>query len=226
MKKIILQHWTGPLNELAKLSSANISKYANKTGADYELLLGNVFRENLCPPMQKLYMLDERFDEYDMVVMLDTDMFTRKEMEEDIFEDVEGIGRHTEIHDRLVKGLHRMHPTITNPNGIYWGGSIYRLDRDLRQRLRIHINDNELIQFKGTGRFQDEGVMHRLAMLAKIEKDEKTYLPGNHWNCGSFEEGVETSAIIHIRTKIAPGGPKKPKIENYRDLVKRGLIEE
>ena len=225
MKKIILQHWSGHLNELAKLSSANISRYADKIGADYELLLGNVFREKLCPPMQKLYMLDERFDEYDMVVMLDTDMFTRKGMEEDVFEDVEGIGRHTEIHDRLIICLHRRHPDITNPNGIYWGGSIYRLDRELLQLLRIHIDDKELIQFKNTGYFQDEGAMHRLAMLAKIEKNEKTYLPGNHWNCGSFETGVEHSAIIHIRTKIAPGGPKRAKIENYRDLVSKGLIE-
>lgn len=226
MKKIILQHWTGTLNELAILSSANISKYAGKIGADYDLLLGNVFRENLCPPMQKLYMLDERFDEYDMVVMLDTDMFTRNGMDEDVFENVEGIGRHTEIHDRLIKSLHRRHPAMTDPNGIYWGGSIYRLDRNLRQQLRIHINDDELKQFRNTGNFQDEGAMHRLAMLANLEKNEKTYLPGNHWNCGSFEDDIETSAIIHIRTKIVPNGPKRPKIENYKDLVKRRLIEE
>ena len=68
--------------------------------------------------------------------------------------------------------------------------------------------------------------MHRLAVLSKFEIDEKTYLPGNHWNCSSFEDGVENAAFIHIRTKVTPSGPKRLKIENYRSLVSQGLIDE
>ena len=64
-KNIILQHWTGELNELCKLSSKNISSYAAIIGADYKLLRGNLFRENLSTPCQKVYMLDAVFDDYD-----------------------------------------------------------------------------------------------------------------------------------------------------------------
>jgi len=226
VKKLILQHWSGDMIELTTLSAANISKYAEKIGADYRLLRGDVFREGLSAPMQKLHMLDEEFDDYDMVVMLDADMFTRKGMNEDVFEDVEGIGRHTAVQDRLILSLRQQKPAMANVNFPYWGGSIYRLDRGLRQKLRKHINEKELPLFSGRGRFEDEGVMHRLATLAKIPKTEKTYLPGSKWNHGSFEEGIENSAIIHIRTKIAPAGPKRDKIVNYRGLVKKGLISE
>ena len=32
--------------------------------------------------------------------------------------------------------------------------------------------------------------------------------------------------MIHIRPKVTPTGPKRPKIENYREMVRRELIEE
>ena len=228
MKNIILQHWSGGMIELTELSSTNIAKYAKKIGADYKLLRGDVFRPHLklSAPCHKLHMLDKVFDEYDMVVMLDADMFTRKGMEENVFTDVVGIGRHTEVQDRLVRSLVNKFPKLGNLNYPFWGGSIYRLDLELRQQLRNYIRDEEIINFsRNVSYYQDEGIMHRLAVLAEVAM-ENAYLPGNHWNCGSFETGVENSAIIHIRTKVAPNGPKKPKIENYRDLVKRGLIEE
>lgn len=42
MKNIILQHYDGELGELEKLSIDNISNYAKKCGAEYELVLGAV----------------------------------------------------------------------------------------------------------------------------------------------------------------------------------------
>ena len=39
-----------------------------------------------------------------------------------------------------------------------------------------------------------------------------------------YREGIEKSAMIHIRTKTIPTGNKKPKLDNYYTLVKRGLI--
>jgi hypothetical protein len=55
---------------------------------------------------------------------------------------------------------------------------------------------------------------------------EGAYLDEQNWNYSSFDEGVENANIIHIRTKIKPEGPKRSKLENYRALVERGLIEE
>jgi hypothetical protein len=40
----------------------------------------------------------------------------------------------------------------------------------------------------------------------------------------SYREGIENAALIHIRTKVTPTGPKRKKIENYNELVRRGLI--
>lgn len=222
MKNLILQHWTGDMDDLGILSSTNISKYAEKVGADYRLLRGNVFNSKLCAPMQKLFMLDESFDKYDVVVMLDIDMFTRAGMEDDIFDpSITGVGMYTTIQENLFRSLCKKQPKLANPNYPYWGGAIYKLDRDMRQRLRPHIDKDELIQFAFRGNFQDEGAMHRLATLAKVEKCK---LPGSRkWCFGSSEiiqDGIETAAMIHIRN-----GPKFPKLENYFNLVERGLIE-
>ena len=222
MKNIILQHWTGALGELEVLSSKNIKKYAEKLDADYRMLRGQVFRKELTPPCQKLYMLDEEFDKYDVVVMLDPDMFTRKGMEDNIF-DENGIGKTTEIQDRLLKSLQKCHPALANDDYPYWGGAVRRMDRNLRRRLRKHINAENWMPISKPYHFEDEGIMHRLMTLADV-KDTTTL--ERKWSHGSFEKGIEDAALIHIRTKIAAEGPKRTKIENYRDLIKRGLIEE
>lgn len=221
-KNIILQHWSGKINELTALSVDNIKKYADKVGAEHRLLRGPVFRSYLSSPCQKLAMLGEEFDDYDVVVMMDPDMFTRKGMNDNIFTDTRGIGRHTEIQDHLVVSLERRFPLLGNPSFPYWGGSIYRLEKDMRKKLRAGILDHEMLQFSNN--YEDEGIMHRLAQIANLKVGKNTYLPRDHWNCSSFDEGVDKAAIIHIRTKIKPGGPKLPKIENYRHLVERGLI--
>ncbi len=222
---IILQHWTGDIDALTALSSESISQYAERLGADYVLLRGNVFHPTLSPPCQKIHMLNKEFDKYDMVVMLDADMFTRKGMVENVFTDVDGIGRHTAIQDMLHKKVKRKHPRLASLDHPYWGGSIYRLERSLRQKLRAEIDESELLPYSGN--YEDEGIMNRLAIRANIPVTDKTYLPGNHWNCGSFEDGVEQAALIHIRKKMIKRGElvRTPKMEVYVDMVKRGLIE-
>ena len=71
MQNIILQHFDGKLRPLDELSKANIEEYAKMVGADYELVTGKPFRSHLTAPCQKVYMLDEKYDEYDQVLMLD-----------------------------------------------------------------------------------------------------------------------------------------------------------
>ncbi len=226
MKNIILQHWTGEMDQLGEKSSSNIQRYANKVSADYQLLRGNVFNPNLCSPMQKLFMLGETFDEYDFVVMLDIDMFTRKGMEDNIFDpSITGVGMTSAFQEHLFTKVQRRHPRLTNPKYPYWGGAIYKLPRELRQKLRVHIKEKELLQFKGTGNYQDEGAMHRLATLAKVPKQK---LPDDRkWCFGSYEEGIEQSAIIHVRPRMKKDGVivRAPKMDVYADLITRGLIE-
>ena len=227
MKNIILQHWAGPINELTKLSSANISKYATKVNADYELILGHPFRSYLSAPCQKMYMLDERFDEYDDVVMMDADMFTRKGMCDNVFDpSITGIGMHTRYQSEIFKGLLKQCPSLTNSKYAYWGGAIYKIDRNTRQKFRSLIREDDL-KIIGKTTYEDEAIMHRLASLAEIKQ---IALPGdNKWCCGNFERALNDAALIHIRHKVKSGDGqfiKKPKIEVYRELVSQGLIEE
>lgn len=222
MKNIILQHYTGFTSELEDLSIKNIKKYADKLDSEYKFIEGDVFDSNLTPPCQKLIMLDEQFDDYDTVVMFDIDMFTRKGMEENIFE-VPGIGMCTEFQVKLHQSMKWKKPHLTDMRYPYWGGAIWKLTREQRQLLRKGLGSwmREL-----SGGFEDEGIMHRLATLASFNPKD-AYLPGNfHWCHCSYRQGIEKAAMIHIRTKVTPTGPKTSKIANYRDMIRRDLIEE
>jgi len=227
MKNIILQHWTGELGELEERSLENIKSYAKFCGADHKLITGNVFRKHLSSPCQKLIMLDPMFDEYDTVVMMDIDMFTRKGMTKNIFTDDTGIGRHHGIQTGLRKNLCNRFPLLGDVRYPYWGGSIYRLERDMRQRLRQHIVDWEIDHFNGN--YEDEGIMHRLAVKADLKESPDLYLDQDKWNRSSFEDNVSDGYIIHVRRKMknTPGrpSPKQDKILNYRALVERGILE-
>lgn len=222
MKKLILQHWWGELRELEQLSMWDMQQYAEFCGADYKLLRGPVFNPNLKPECQKVHMLNEEFDEYDVVVMVDMDMFTRKGNTKNIFTDEVGIGRHYKVQPILRAGLHKRLPHLCNEKYPYWGGSIYRMERDIRQRLRRHIVDFNMLEFNNN--CVDEGIMHHLATMEKLEENENTYMDRQQWNYSSFDEGVEDAYIVHIRPKVAPGGPRRPKIENYKELVKKGIL--
>lgn len=223
MKNIILQHWEGELSELCKASIANISKYAELVGAEYKLLRGILFRPNLPLPCQKLYMLDKEFDEYNLVVMLDTDMFLRKGVTENIFE-VPGVGMHTFFQTHLFRGFGKKFPKYYDSKYPFWGGAIYKTDQSMRKAFREVFREDEM-NLLGNTAFLDEAVMHRLATLAKF--NESPYLPDEFkWCHCSYRKGIENSAFIHVRTKIHddPKSIKRTKIENYRDLVTRGLI--
>lgn len=226
MKNIILQHWTGEMDELGLASQKNISAYADKIGADYKLLRGDVLDASFNPPMQKLFMLDESFDEYDIVVMLDMDMFIRKGMDKDIFTDEKGFGKHTEVQERLGTLIVRQYPNLGKRGFPYWGGAVYRFPRAERQRMRKYLVMEDFRPFNKAYHFEDEGVMHVLAVRANMPITENSYMKSNLWECGNFENNVGECYIIHMRTKITPTGPKQAKILNYREMVKRGLIEE
>ena len=225
MKNIILQHWTGPLGELEERSKANIEEYAKFCGADYRLIQGNVFRKHLSTPCQKMIMLDSQFDEYDTVVMMDIDMFTRRGMTKNIFTDDTGVGRHYGIQPSLRKKLCNRFPLLGDERYPYWGGSIYRLEKEVRQQLRVHMIDWEMDHFNNN--YEDEGIMHRLAVRADFT-EEGAYLDDDKWNRSSFEENVSDGYIIHVRRKMknTPGrpSPKQDKIINYRNLVDKGII--
>jgi len=214
---IILQHWTGELGEIEKLSSANISKYAERVGAEYRLLRGDVFRRGMAAQCQKVFMLDASLDRYETVVMLDMDMFARADAS--IF-DADGCGLHELMQWGLCKKLRYMFPKLGNRKYSYWGGAVYKFDLDMRRRLRKHIREHEIIQFNEL--FHDEGIMHRLAVLAKIKGH---YFADDRWSF-SFGENIEGAAFIHLRPRRLINGEKVHvgKAAHYKYLVDKGLI--
>lgn len=228
MKNIILQHWQGPMNELVEKSTESMKAYAESIGADYEFIRGVVFMPRIAhkldAPCQKLIYLDEKYDDYDYVVMVDADMFVRADCTANIFTDDTGIGRHTAIQTALRQNLVGLYPDLGSVDAPYWGGSVFRLSRDVRQTLRGALTEDIVMAF--ARRYHDEGVMHALANKVGMKHtDDDVYLNGQMWNYSSFEPDVDQANFIHIRTKITPQGPKREKIENYRSLVNRGLIK-
>lgn len=221
MKNIVLQHYSGELGELEELSKANISAYAESIGAEYRLLRGDVFHPDLSPPCQKLAMFNEEFDSYDVVCMVDIDMFTNRNLNESIF-DVQGLGVSTQFQRRLKWAYFRKAKGMVKLFSIYWGGAIWRLEKQQRKALRAMLPKIDLNKYNGI--LEDEGIMHQLAFHAGI-KGKQTILPGGEkWAYGSYLEGVEQAALIHVRPRTSRKGPRVPKIDVYHSLVKQGLI--
>lgn len=218
----------GPMNELVEKSTESIKAYAESIGADYEFIRGVVFMPRIAhkldAPCQKLIYLDEKYDDYDYVVMVDADMFVSVNCNQNIFTDDTGIGRHTAIQTALRQNLVGLYPDLGSVDAPYWGGSVFRLSREVRQTLRGALTEDIVMAF--AHRYHDEGVMHALANKVGMKHtDDDVYLNGQMWNYSSFEPDVDKANFIHIRTKVTPQGPKRQKIENYRELVTRGLIK-
>ena len=206
MKNIILQHFTGELRELDKLSVDNIRGYAKRVQADYKLILGQVFRKHLTSPCQKVFLLDESFDEYDNV------------FEED------GIGLYEDVQKRLHTRLASEYPMIASKDSHYWGGAIYKMDLPTRQRLRKELGGNEgwMNNYNMPYHYEDEGIFHTLVFRSGF-KSKTPYL-NRRWCQCSFLPEPEKAGFIHIRTKVTPTGPKREKMRNYEELVQGNIL--
>lgn len=221
---IILQHFDGDLRPLDEKSIENIMAYANMVGAEYRLIRGKPFRKHLTSPCQKVYMLDKEFDEYDQVLMLDIDMFAPIGMEENIFE-LEGVGLYADVQKMLHRKIAAQYPMIANLSVPYWGGAIYKMDKTMRTKLRTHLGSNEgwMNNYNKLYHFEDEGIMHTLAYQQGLKCEDK-YILEQKWCQCSFLPNPENAGFIHVRTKITPTGPKREKIENYNELVSKGVL--
>ena len=218
MRNIILQHFTGKLRTLDKLSVENISAYAERIGVEYQFVEGQVFREHLTPPCQKVHILDEKWDEYDDVLMLDIDMFVTKNLRLNVFK-AEGVGLFADVQKRLKNRLVQ-HGRIESESA-YFGGAIYKLTKQQRQSLRDGIpeDDSWMDPYNEAYQFEDEGIMSELFHRTDTQwsnLDQK-------W-CQDSYIPEHKAGMVHVRTKIKPEGPKREKIDNFYDLQMRGVI--
>jgi len=224
MPNIILQHFDGELRELDKLSKNNIMEYADQCGAEYELVKGKPFRNHLTSPCQKVFMLDEKYDEYDDVLMLDIDMFVPKNMKVNIFDQV-GVGLYNPIQQRLHSKLVNKNPFQGSMDTPYWGGAIYKMNRKLRQKLRAGLGGNEgwMNAYNQPYQWEDEGIFHTLAFKTGLRINQDQILHPK-WCYDNYLDYPQYAGMIHIRTKITPQGPKQEKIKNYQALVDKGIL--
>jgi hypothetical protein len=224
MKNIILQHFDGELRELDRLSIDNIRQYADRIGAEYKIIRGKPFNSDLTSPCQKVHMINEEWDQYSNVLMLDIDMFAPIGMNINIFEQT-GVGLYGEVQQRLHRQLVEKYGILGSLNAPYWGGAIYKMSRSMRQFLRsgLKTNPSWMLRFNQPYHFEDEGIMHVLAYRAGLLSAADMYLDPKWCQC-SFLPNPEKAGFIHIRTKVAPEGPKREKIENYNALVEAGIL--
>lgn len=226
MANIILQHFDGNLRPLDELSIENIQSYAKMVGADYELVRGKPFRSDLTAPCQKVFMIDEKYDKYDDVLMLDIDMFAPKGMTDNVFEE-KGCGLHADVQTMLHKKLCAQYPALGSLAYPYWGGAIYKFDRATRQRFRQVLNTGDerwMSNYNQPYHFEDEGIFHTLTVFGSMFFSEEEKYLDRRWCQCSFLPNPEKAGFIHIRTKITPQGPKREKIENYQALVDKGIL--
>ena len=223
-KNILLQHFDGKLRPLDKLSMKNMQAYAKTHGADYELVTGRPFRPQLTGACQKVFMLDEKYDKYDKVLMVDIDMFAPISCTENVFMET-GVGLYAETQQMLHRKITHHAPMFASQKHAYWGGAIYLMGKPLRQQLRRHLGGDEswMLPYNKAYQFEDEGIMHTLAMLSGVRHTREQYLDRKWCQC-SFLPNPEKAGFIHVRTKITPQGPKREKMENYRALVDSGVL--
>jgi len=225
MKNLIMQHFDGELRPLDELSITNIQEYAKMVGAEYQLIRGKPFRKHLTSPCQKVHMIDEKWDDYDQVLMLDIDMFAPRDMTTDVFKEY-GVGLYAEVQQRLHRNIVNTYPLISSSASPYWGGAIYKMDRSLRKKLREQLGGNEswMNNYNKPYHFEDEGIFHTLAHKSNLQMNRKDAYMDRKWCQCSFLPNPENAGFIHIRTKVTPQGPKREKIENYKALVEKGII--
>lgn len=218
MKNIILQHFTGKLRPLDKLSIENIQAYAERINVEYQFVEGQLFREHLTAPCQKMHILDSKWDDYDDVLMLDIDMFTTRSLVVNVFKQ-EGVGLFADV-QKMLKNRLVQNGTLQT-NSAYFGGAIYKLTKQQRQSLRAGIpeDDSWMDPYNEAYRFEDEGIMAELFHRTHTQwsnLDQK-------W-CQDSYRPEHKPGFIHVRTKITPSGPKRDKIDNFYDLQMRGVI--
>lgn len=222
---IILQHYNGKLAGVAKDSVDNISAYAKSIGVEHKLITGKPWKGWLSDQSQKLCFLMPEYDEYDNVVMLDCDMFTHRENKSNIFE-AKGMGRHTKIQSELREKIATRNGLLANHAAPYWGGAIYKFDRETRIRLRSAIPTDQILG-QLDRQLKDESIMHYLAWKSGLPETEDTYFngigKGNEWDMNSFDD-VSRAYIIHIRPKWTLQGPKTTKKEVLAKLVEQCVI--
>lgn len=217
MGNLILQHWNGPLPEWARLATATIEKYAKSCGADYHLETGYPMGKERGVLAQKLIFLDKKFDSYNEVLLLDTDMVATH-IYDNVFHNV-GVGR---LHRKGMEKLEgsrngRKWPHFWEHNYPMFFGNFVKLGVQERMRIREHLPPVEdFVKYKDQGEEpNDEIILSYMMRKAGLNMPHEVDHPRF---CDLPEEAHRDATLIHFC-----GGRKRNIIgwmrENRKDIL-------
>lgn len=222
MANLIVQHWCGPSQRWAELAEQTIRMYSKNVGAEYHLIkdypMGDMIAQKQSKPylvLQKLYVLNEAFDHYDDVLLLDMDMIATKVMD-NIFS-YPGIGR---LHKKGMSDINaskngRKWPTLYKQGEPMFFGNCVKLNKhqrkELRSALKKDIIDNNMSSDELPP--NDEILLHHLLSVTGILKDQDILeLPHDRF-CDLPEEAHQDATLLHFC-----GGRKWKIEETIRNL--------
>jgi hypothetical protein len=224
MSRLILQHWDGPHSDFEQASWDSIGAYAKRCSAQHLILRGPKVGPVKSPQLHKLHLFSHIFDDWDTVVMLDSDMFARR-TSPNIF-DTWGIGIMGPLQEGIRARVRERQPLLFRgtPRWDFYGGAVYKFDRETRQRFRVHLAGWLIRAFDAYEFGADEGVVHYLATKTKTEG--RALPEGERWACSSFDPDVAKAHLIHVRRRITPGKEdRQPKEDALASLIKRGILQ-
>ena len=173
---IILQHYDGQLPNWGIFARDTMIKYAEAIGAKYELVTGNPVGWWHGPYAQKMVMLDEKYDEYEQVLMLDMDIAATN-----VYTDVITIPQIGVLHSRAMtspkKAKNGWETSSLYKQGSHlFFGNFIKLPKDMRVELRKYLDWPKFNLSIGENRYgSDELILHYLFWNSGILKNKTFY---------------------------------------------------
>jgi len=205
MKNLILQYWTGPLPEWARLAMKSIELYAKDISADYQLVSGWPLGEFRGTVSQKICLVKEEYDSYDNVLMLDTDM-VYSGIADNAFQ-YDGIGRYhlKAMSSHLSSKQGRYWPRLYKQGSPLFFGNFIKLNREQRITLRAALPNEEFVSANKSdprlSRFNtsmppnDEQTLHYMIHTSGMTADN--FVPHNRF-CDLPEESHSMATLMHF----------------------------
>ena len=203
---LLIQHWEGPFYPGLQECQDSVKAYAERIGVEYKFVTGRPFCEELNLTCQKMHILDEMYDDYDRVLMLDMDIWIKPDAF-NCFEHPGNMmwftGSDIKWHkwDRMGDHCKRDAP--------YPMGPYYMLTSEERKLLREHINMPLFIE-RCNNHPGDEIIMHHLMWKAGWTP---VHLPSHY--CDATERSTD---FFHF------AGPKRARaMEKGLQKLKQGI---
>ena len=217
MANLIIQHWNGPLPEWARLATQSIEKYAKACGAEYELVTGYPLGKERGVLAQKLISLDQKYFDFDQVLLLDTDMVATNTYD-NIFNH-DGIGR---LHLRGMESEQgsrngRKWPYYWQKDWPMFFGNFIKMDKFTRTKIAPFLPKSEdFVKYKHEGEEPNDEII-----LSWMMRQASWFMPAqvDHPRfCDLPEEAASNATLIHFC-----GGRKRNIIQwirqNRKDIL-------